>query len=352
MGIYKKETKNGTAFIVRYTVNKKTKTRIVGYERDGMTEYEAFRCRLNIISSEQLDIATNRIDNPEFSIPMLFREFMKFREPHLAKNTIDNYRAIYRQYISVAFALRDVRSVTTNELQKYTNKLLTKRRPATVEKIVSAIKKFYTHLQNNGIYKYNPAANITLPKYDNKKYFSMPKKEVKRFIDYINNLESDTYRTLYYMLLHGRRVNEVLTLKWKNIDLVGKIYHLEYEKTKTRKNQYYHLEEFQYQALKKLKTAAPEAEYVFENPRTGKPITYTSFYKIHKKTRVDLGLEDFVIHNIRHMVAFMIVNNGYSLEITAKILGHQSIQSTQRYAVLEMGKAKNAYNKTISSMMM
>lgn len=48
------------------------------------------------------------------------------------------------------------------------------------------------------------------------------------------------------------------------------------------------------------------------------------------------------------MVAFLIVNNGYSLEVTAKVLGHQSMQSTSRYAVLEMSQARSAYNKTIT----
>ena len=59
-------------------------------------------------------------------------------------------------------------------------------------------------------------------------------------------------------------------------------------------------------------------------------------------------MPDFNIHAIRHMVAFLIVNNGYSLEVTAKVLGHQSISSTSRYAVLEMKQAKNAYSQTIS----
>ena len=62
-------------------------------------------------------------------------------------------------------------------------------------------------------------------------------------------------------------------------------------------------------------------------------------------------MPDLNIHAIRHLVAFLIVNNGYSLEITAKVLGHQSISSTSIYAVLEMKQAKNAYNKVFSKIM-
>jgi site-specific recombinase XerD len=60
-------------------------------------------------------------------------------------------------------------------------------------------------------------------------------------------------------------------------------------------------------------------------------------------------VERFIIHSLRHLTGFLLVNNGFSMEITARILGHSSIQSTQRYAVLEMKKAKNAYSKTFSA---
>lgn len=350
-GIYSKNTKNGIAFIARYTVHGKTKTKIIGYEKDGMTEYEAYKTRLNIIASEELICATIKTKQKHFLVESLFLEFINFRSPLLAKNTRDNYRSIYSQYIVKDFKNQDIRNISQNDLQAYINRVLTYRRPATVEKIISALRKFYLYLQNNGIYKYNPAANLVMPKYDNKKYFSMPKQDVKRFIEYVNDISNLTYKTIYLLLLHGRRINEVLTLKWVDIDLCTGTYHLDHTKTKTRKNQHYHFEEFQLRALKELREYNPKSLYVFENPDTKKPITYTTFHKIHKKLRKDLQMDDFVIHNIRHLVAFMVVNTGYSLEITAKILGHANIQSTQRYAVLEMDRARKAYSDTMKNIM-
>lgn len=346
-GIYKKETKKGLAFIARYTLNKKTKTQIVGYEKNGMNEYDAYKARINLISSGQLVNAVSFDKEKEFLFPKLFNEFIESKKPFLAKNTVDNYVSIYNRYINIDFNDKDVRESTSNELQRYINSLLLHKRPATVEKIVSAFKKFYLFLQDNGIYKYNPSSSINIPKYDNKKYFSMSKRDVKKFINYINGIKSQLYKTLYVMLLHGRRIGETLSLSWADIDLEKKIYYLHYSKTKTRKNQYYHLEDFQIAELQKLRVENSNARYVFENPKTCKPIAYTSFFRIHKKLREDLNFPDFNIHSVRHLIAFLIINNGYSLEITAKILGHQSIQSTSRYAVLEMHHAHNAYNKTI-----
>lgn len=348
IGIYKKETSKGIVFIARYTINKKTKTRIIGYEKDGLTEYDAYKIRLDLVSSSQLANAVCINKQDAYLIKKLFVQFMEFRKPFLAKNTADNYKSIYNQYICADFENKDIREITSNNLQLYANNLLSYRRPATVEKIVSAFKKFYSYLQNNGIYKYNPASSLIMPKYDNKKYFAMTKKDISTIIKYIGNMENILYRTLYFILLHGRRINETLNLTWNDVDFHSKLYHLHYSKTKTRKNQYFFLEDFQLEELKKLRLLNPHSIFVFENPLTKQPITYTSVFRVQKDLRKKLNLPDFTIHSIRHMVAFLMVNNGYSLEITAKILGHQSIQSTSRYAVLEMNQAKTAYNKTIT----
>ncbi len=351
-GVYLKETKKGKAFIVRFTSNKKTRTQIVGYEKNGMSAYDAYKIRLNLIADLQLASALNGNDVENLFFPKLFLEFLEFKNPMIAKNTRENYKSIYNQYISADFKTTDVRNVTANDLQIYINKLLTYRRPATVEKIVSAFKKFYTYLQDNGIYRYNPSASLIMPKYDNKKYFSMPKKDVKKFLVYVNNIENQLHKTLYLVLLHGRRFNETVTLPWSSVDLTKGLYFLNYTKTKTRKNQYYYLEDFQIKALQKLRLMYPDAKYVFEKPKTKNPITYTTFFRVHQECREKLNLPDFTIHSIRHLIAFLIVNNGYSLEVTAKVLGHQNIQSTQRYAILEMEKAKKAYSKTINHLLL
>lgn len=345
-GIYKKETKRGLAYIARYTINKKTKTHIIAYEKDGMSEYDAFKLKLEIISSNKLSLAL-KSDNKEYLVSILFIKFMDSRKAYLASNTIANYKSIYNQYILKDFKDKDIRNITSNDLQKYINNLLSYRKPATVEKIVSAFKKFYLYLANKDIHRYNASSNLIMPKYDNKKYFSISKKDFNRIVHYISNIESLFYKTLYCLLLHGRRVNETITLRWTNIDFTSRIYYLNYEKTKTKKNQYYHLEDFQYEALKKLKQLYPTSTYVFENDKTKLPITYSSIFRVHKKLRIDLGMLDYTIHSLRHTVAYTIVNQGYPLEVVATLLGHSDIKSSSRYAVLEMSTAQKAYKKTL-----
>ena len=73
---------------------------------------------------------------------------------------MDFIQSIFNKYINVDFKDKDIREVTAIDLQNYINSLLNYRRPATVEKIVSAFKKFYVYLQDNDIYRYNAASNI------------------------------------------------------------------------------------------------------------------------------------------------------------------------------------------------
>lgn len=346
-GVYKKETKQGVAFIARYTINKKTRTQIIGYETEGLTAYDAYKTRLDIISSLQLSTATEEDRKESYLMQNLFLKFIEFRKPLLTKNTNANYSSIYRQYILNDFKNTDIRNITADDLQKYINKLLSYRRPATVEKIATAFKKFYMHLQSKDIYRYNAASDLHIPKYDNKKYFSITKRDLNKVIEYIKDLDSHRYKTFYYMLFHGRRTDETRTLKWSDINFDAKVYYLNYAQTKTKKNQYFYLEDFQINALLELRSQNPSSIYVFENPRTKKPITYTSIFRIHRQLRLALNMPDYTLHSIRHTCGFMLVNNGYPLEVVAKLLGHADIKSTSRYAVLEMNKAQNAYKKTM-----
>ncbi len=340
-GVYEKKTNNGLCYIIRYTVARKTVSKLVGHESEGMSAFLAFKIRLEHISKNKL--INNEIKSDKYDFLRLFTEFIEYREPYLAKNTTANYKSHLNCYFKEKFLDCDVRTVDKFELQRYINQLLKHKRPATVEKVMISLKRFYSYLLDHGVVKTHPANEIHMPKYDNKKYFQLPKKDVRRIVEYIFKIENQQYKTIYMFLLHGRRIEEVLTLENKNIDLNNRIYNINYKKSKINKTQHWHLEEFQITEIKKLREQYQTNKYLFENPKTKRPLTYTSMWRIHKKLRNDLELENFTLHNFRHLIGFLLINSGHSLEIIAKILGHQNISSTQRYSELKIDKASKAY---------
>jgi integrase len=72
--------------------------------------------------------------------------------------------------------------------------------------------------------------------------------------------------------------------------------------------------------------------YVFGNLKTGRP--YQNLYSSWNKARCAAGLWDFRLHDLRHSFASILVNNGVSIYEVQNLLGHDSINTTKRYAHL------------------
>lgn len=73
-------------------------------------------------------------------------------------------------------------------------------------------------------------------------------------------------------------------------------------------------------------------------------------FEYHKDTFSDMasaagktaGYPGFRLHDLRHSTASLLLNDGVSLEIVGQILGHESLQTTRRYAHLAPAVAREA----------
>ena len=82
----------------------------------------------------------------------------------------------------------------------------------------------------------NPARDVVLPrntqKGKQKKIKHFDNEELKKFLVYLDNLDSNRYRyyyeaTLYkFLLATGCRINEALALSWSDIDLDNAVVHI------------------------------------------------------------------------------------------------------------------------------
>ena len=68
------------------------------------------------------------------------------------------------------------------------------------------------------------------------------------------------------------------------------------------------------------------------NPQTR--TAYPSFYGTWFIVRRAAKLDDLRIHDLRHTFASVLVNKGVSIYEVQTLLGHSSVQMTQRYAHL------------------
>jgi integrase len=145
------------------------------------------------------------------------------------------------------------------------------------------------------------------------------------------------------LLLTGMRVSELLSARWENVDLDRRTLYL--PTSKTGRSRYVPLAGA---ALELIDGLPRKGQFLFPNLRNpSKPLTTVKHG--WQAAREAAGLPDLRIHDLRHSAASFMVNSGIDLFAVGKVLGHASVQSTQRYshlsnstllAAVEAGAAK------------
>ena len=133
---------------------------------------------------------------------------------------------------------------------------------------------------------------------------------------------------LRLLMLTGCRLNEILTLRWDDIDRTAGEFRLRDGKTGAR----------MVPLTPTAETVLAGIERVPGNPWVivgKKPGTHLSTITVDwYRLRAHAGLDDVRIHDLRHSYASRALAAGESLSMIGKLLGHADIQSTARYAHL------------------
>ena len=151
----------------------------------------------------------------------------------------------------------------------------------------------------------------------------------------LKDIESNYVLSAIQMLiLTACRTGEILSLKWEYIDFENSCMNLPDTKTGERK---IYLNPSALHILEKLEK---KSEYVFVSRVENKRIT--TIRLTWKKICKIAGLTNVRPHDLRHTFASHAVNNGFSLPIIAKMLGHKDLKTTQRYAHLHQDPVNKA----------
>lgn len=141
----------------------------------------------------------------------------------------------------------------------------------------------------------------------------------------------------------GCRKNELLKLSWDRVDLKANRIHLDSGDTKNGKRRIVPVNQEARQAL--LGRARFRAEHCPESPwvfahKDGKRVQFMQ--NGFKAACARAGIKDFRVHDLRHTCASWLVNAGVPLPEVRDLLGHSSIEMTERYAHLAPENLKGA----------
>lgn len=152
------------------------------------------------------------------------------------------------------------------------------------------------------------------------------------------------YNIVRLFLLTGARHGELRLVKWQDINLIKREWTV--PRSKNGRARRIVLSTAAVNAFLSVRETAEHlmlptnpSDYAIINPITR--TAYHSFYATWFQVRKAANLDDLRIHDLRHTYASVLINKGVSIYEVQTLLGHSTIQMTQRYAHLAPDRLQN-----------
>ena len=290
-------------------------------------------------------------------------------------NTQGNVRKLIDNHILPNFGAYKLDKLTTPLIQSIINELADKTNRGEKGAFLHYDK---IHALNKRILQYgvtmqaipsNPARDVVLPrntqKAKRKKVKHFDNEELKKFLVYLDNLDSNRYRyyyetTLYkFLLATGCRINEALSLSWSDIDLDNAVVHItktlnrELEINSPKSKASYRdididqetvsmLKQYKLRQTKEAWKIGQRESVVFSDFIH----EYPSSSKLKRRLLTHFkraGVPNIGFHGFRHTHASLLLNSGIPYKELQYRLGHSTLSMTMDiYSHLSKENAKKA----------
>lgn len=253
-------------------------------------------------------------------------------EKKLKPKSVVQYRSVIELYVRPRLGEVRVVDITPAQIQAVHGALSDRRGQAN--HVVAVLRKMLSlavdwGLRPDGV---NPASRVRFYS-DHKRNRYLAAEEFQRLWRVLDEEEasgvvSDAPLAIRLLMTTGRRLGEVLGLTWADLDLEGGRMRLADSKVGART---FNLSPETVALLKAVRTARDgESGYVVRGQKPGRPLI--NLQQPWRRIRRKAGLDDVRLHDLRHSYASFAAAAGYDLARIKEMLGHQTIQTTQRYA--------------------
>lgn len=262
---------------------------------------------------------------------------------NLSDSTIKNYT--YLMEIFKASVVKPVRMINTMDIRRFMHELKEKGNSSEVicNKMMT-LQNFFDFCKEEGAIEKNPCSRVEKPK-----YVKNPRKALKPMQQEVlrNACVTPRQKILYEILLSsGLRVNEACNVKLEDIDFSQRTIFVRCGKGgKSRTVKFSTKCKLEIELY--LKSRKGDSEYLFSSTRKpyGKIGTRAMQQEMNKiKSRTDIT-EQVCCHKLRTTLAVNSISRSVSITSIQKLLGHENVNTTLRYAQTSNEVAFNDYNK-------
>lgn len=145
---------------------------------------------------------------------------------------------------------------------------------------------------------------------------------------------------LFLFGFHGRRLNEVLTLQWEDIDMITDTYVIRKESSKVNTDMQFTLPQDIRQALVNMNTE-----------RKGKVFSLKAPKYLYQNIKTLSGLPDFTFHWMRNLAVSALASKGVDTTHLSAMLGHQDTATLKKYLSLQRTTSTNITNDVTAKLL-
>lgn len=232
-------------------------------------------------------------------------------------------------------------------LEKLKKKMLDAgRTPRTIQYCFATFRQVWNHAKINDLVNTDsPTKKVKTPSFDNKRLRFLTQEEAAAVLKNLQTRSENLYHMALLSLHTGMRANEIFSLTWGDVDFLNDS--LTIRDSKSGKTRYVYLTNDTREMFQSLWQGQASNDFVFKNRKTRKIDRIShSFQRAVDDLKLNQNVSDsrlhVCFHTLRHTFASWHIQNGTDLYTLKELLGHSTIQLTERYSHLRPDGLKKA----------
>ena len=262
-----------------------------------------------------------------------------FARKRLEWSSVEKYEGILKNYILPSFGTRRLMEISPAEAEKWLHELLSKHE--MVSKTANGCLGLFKKMLNDALHwrmiPYNPVGPVRFLSEEERDFSFWTIDEAEKFLVYAKEHDLPTYYAVSISLYTGMRLGEIQGLKWDSVDFTSKQITVKRtfclkegrlkERTKTKK-------------IRRIPMNSSLQEIFIELRNLGSSEHVLPQFDFHRAALIvrrlakKAGVRPIRFHDLRHSFASNFVMQGGEIYKLQRLLGHTSIQMTERYSHL------------------
>ena len=225
-------------------------------------------------------------------------------------------------------------------------------KPVTANRCLEVLSSAFEMAREWGWCSANPCSGITHhPEPKRRRYASQAElRRVLKALDRWAGLGGVEFRfacLVMLLLVTGARLREVMNLRWSEVDWDRGVLLPPVHKTDHVAEREIQLGTVGLQVVQLLDRFADGSEWLIAGRKRGRPLS--GYRRLWLRLLAEAEVENLRVHDLRRTFATLILSSGQGLEFVAELLGHESVQTTKRYAFILDDVKRDALDRAIRS---